>query len=239
MWVFLRIIIFSAIILSGVYFFKPSVFDFSFNKKSDKINIQEYVLTPDPSLLFLEWLRVSASKIYDFNWISSATNLYFQAVNLFQVNIINLLEDSNNKRITLKTYLVQLDNIIDKLDNNISELTSLYTQEETTANMHLQEKQQWDSMFNQWFVEKDSKSIIDWLKTSYKNWPKYMQHRIIANASKIVVWKLQNIRQLLYLKYHLLDNNQNDIVSNFWLIRWDLLPKLLNLKRRLQWNYYY
>ena len=239
MWVFLRVIIFSIIILAWVYFFKPSIFDFSSYKTPSKINIQEYVLTPDPSLLFLEWLKVSASKIYDFNWIASATNLYFQAINLFQVNIINLLEDSNDKKITLKTYLVQLNNIIWKLDNNISWLTNLYTQEEASANTYLQEKQQWDNMFNQWFVEKDTENVVDWLKTSYTNWPKYMQHRIIANASKIVVWKLQNIRQLLYLKYQLLDNNQDDIVNNFGLIRWDLLPKLLDLKRRLQWNYYY
>ena len=46
-----------------------------------------------------------------------------------------------------------------------------------------------------------------------------MENRIIANASKIVVSKLQNIKQLLYLKLNLLENNQEDIVNHFELIR--------------------
>jgi hypothetical protein len=46
-----------------------------------------------------------------------------------------------------------------------------------------------------------------------------MEHRILANASKIVVAKLQNIRQLIALKLNLLENNQEDIVSHFDLIK--------------------
>ena len=239
MSVFLRILIFTGIIFLGIYFIKPDLFKNNFFSTPKKIDVQQYVLTPDPGVLFLEWLKVSVSKDYEFNWIAQATNLYFQAIQLFQVNIISLLEDSSNKKITLQTYISQLHHTLDNLDNAISNLTSVYTQEETTANTYLQQKQQWDSMFNQWFVEKDTNTVINWLKTSYKNGPKYMEHRILANAAKIVVAKLQNIRQLIALKLNLLENNQEDIVSHFDLIKWDLLPKLIELKRRLEWNYYY
>jgi len=240
MWLSLRILFFAIIILAGLYFWNPNLFKLNnYFSSTEKIDVQQYVLTPDPSVLFLEWLKISTSKAYDFNWIASATDLYFQSVKLFQVNIITLLDQSNNKEATLKTYLSQLHYTLDALDNAITSLTSLYTQEEATANMYLQQKQVWDDMFNQWFVEQDSNTVINWLKTSYKNWPKYMEHRIIANASKIVVSKLQNIRQLLYLKLNLLENNQEDIVNHFELIRGDLLPKLLELKRRLEGNYYY
>jgi hypothetical protein len=58
------------------------------------------------------------------------------------VNIISLLEDSSNKKITLQTYISQLHHTLDNLDNAISNLTSVYTQEETTANTYLQQKQQ-------------------------------------------------------------------------------------------------
>jgi len=240
MWIFIRILFFAIIILAGLYFWNPNLF--KFNKlfyNSEKLEIKQYILTPDPSVLFLEWLKISTSKAYDFNWIASSVDLYFEAVKLFQVNIITLLDQSNNKSITLKTYLIQLHHILNALDNAIANLTSFYTQEETTADTYLQQKQQWDNMFNQWFIEQDSNTVVNWVKISYKNWPEYIKHRIIANASKIVVSKLQSIKQLVYLKLDLLENNQEDIINNFNLIRWDLLPKLLNLKKKLEWNYYY
>ena len=239
--VLFRIIIIFLIIIAGLFFFKPELFHNNFfsTHKNEKIDIQQYVLTPDPSVLFLLSLKVSTLKNYSFNGIAQATDLYFQAIDLFKVNIISLLDDSKDKKLTLKTYLIQLQNTLNKIDNAISSLTSLYTQEESLANTYLSQKQVWDNLFTEGFVQKDTKTVIEWLKQSHENWPKYMAHRIIANASKIVVSKLSWIRQLIYLKLTLLESNQNTIIENYDLIRWDLLPKLLNLKRRLENNYYY
>ena len=241
MSILIRIIIIFAIILWTLYYFKPEIFNasFLFQKNNQKIDIQQYVLTPDPSVLFLLALKVSTLKDYSFNWIAQATDLYFQAIDLFNVNIISLLDDSKNRKLTLKTYLIQLQNTLEKIDNAISSLTSLYSQEEALANNYLTQKQVWDNLFIEWFVQKDTKTVINWLKQSHENWPKYMAHRIIANAAKIVISKLSWIRQLLYLKLNLLESNQETIIDHYDLIRWDLLPKLLDLKRRLENNYYY
>ncbi len=241
MSILIRIIIAFLIIVAGLFYFKPEIFhsDFFSKKEISKIDIQQYVLTPDPSALFLLSLKVSTLKDYSFNWIAQATDLYFEWINLFNVNIISLLDETNNKKLTLKTYLAQLQNTIDKIDNSIASLTSLYSQEESLANNYLTQKQVWDNLFTEWFVQRDTKTVIEWLKVSHDNWPKYMAHRIIANASNIVLSKLRHIRQLLYLKLTLLETNQDTIITNYNLIRWDLLPKLIELKRRLENNYYY
>ncbi len=237
----LRILIIFVLLLAGIYFIKPQLFQSVKNHlfPSTTINIQDYIITPDPSELFLVWLKVSTLKDYWFNWISSSTDLYFQAINLFKVNIIQLLENSKDKKITLQTYITQLEHTLDQIENSISSLTAFYTQEEDLANTYLQQKKVWDSMFNQWFIEEDSQLIQDWVKTAYRNWPKYIKHRILANASKIIVSKLTQIKQLLTLKLQLLQSNQEDIINNFDLIKWNLLPKLLELKRRLENNFYY
>jgi len=241
MSIFLRILFIFLIILWALFYFKPEIFDHNFfsTKQTSKIDIQQYVLTPDPSVLFLLGLKVSTLQDYSFNWIAQATNLYFQAIDLFNLNIISLLDDSTNKQLTLKTYLVQLENTLNKIDNAIGSLTSLFTEEESLANNYLSQKQIGNNLFTQWFVQKDTKTVINWLKQSEDNWPKYMKHRIIANAAKIVTSKLSWIRQLLYLKLTLLESNQQTIIDNYDLIRWDLLPKLIDLKRRLENNYYY
>ena len=224
--------------LWALYAIKPDFFKNNFFQQ-DTLVVKDYVLTPDPSDLFLEWLRISTLEDYNFKWIAQAIDLYFNALNLFQINIISLLDEANDKKATLKTYLIQLNNILTSIDNVLSNLTSLVSQQEATANMYLQQKQQWDSRFHEWFVEKDTKTILEWLETSYKNWPKYMEYRVLVNAQKTVVWKLQNVRWLLQLKLNLLESYQEDIVTHFDLIKWELLPKLIELKRRLESNHYY
>jgi len=97
--------------LWALYAIKP---DFFRSQLSDTLVVKDYVLTPDPSDLFLEWLRISTLKDYTFKWIAQAIDLYFHALNLFQVNVISLLDEANNKKATLKTYLIQLHNVLNK-----------------------------------------------------------------------------------------------------------------------------
>ncbi len=238
MFVFIRIIIFTLLLWLWISFFFPDLINIKFLNTPKKINIEKYILTPDPSVLFLLSLKISTSKNYDLNWIASATDLYFQSVKLFDVNIINLLDNSKSKKLALKTYLTQLHNILNNLDNTITNLNMLYTENNSMSNNYLQQKKIWDSTFHNWIVEKDSKSVFEWLETSYKNWPKYIKHRIIANAARIINWKLQTIKQWLFMKNNLLETNQESIINNFELIKWNLLPKLLEIKKRLENNYY-
>lgn len=226
------------IVLGAIYLIKPNFFKSKFFQQ-DMLIVKDYILTPDPSVLFLEWLKVSTLEDYNFKWITQAINLYFRALNLFQVNIISLLDEANEKKAALKTYLIQLSSVLTSIDNVLSNLTSLHSQQEAMANMYLQQKYQWDSRFHEWFAKKDTKTILEWLQTSYKNWVKYMEYRILTNAQEIVIWRLQAIRWLLQLKLNLLESYEEDIVMHFDLIKWELLPKLLELKRRLETNYYY
>lgn len=212
------------------------------NKKyinqNNSINIKQYTLTPNPSKIFLLNIKLSSIKDYNIEWIKWWSNLYFQAVDLFNTNIITLLTNTNDKKVVLKTHIAQLNNIKNKLENKIASIQEILTKEEINYNQYTQLKQEWDTNFSQWFITKDDELIRNWLKQSYINWPIATKHRILLNANKILNYKLNNIKLLIDAKLLLLTNNKTTILENFDLIKWNLLTKLENLKYKLENNYY-
>ena len=206
--------------------------------QNNSINIKQYTLTPNPSKIFLLNIKLSSIKDYNIEWIKWWSNLYFQAVDLFNTNIITLLTNTNDKKVVLKTHIAQLNNIKNKLENKIASIQEILTKEEINYNQYTQLKQEWDTNFSQWFITKDDELIRNWLKQSYINWPIATKHRILLNANKILNYKLNNIKLLIDAKLLLLTNNKTTILENFDLIKWNLLTKLENLKYKLENNYY-
>jgi phage shock protein A len=68
--------------------------------------------------------------------------LYFDAVNLFKTNIIDLLDNSEDKKIVLNTYISQLKDIQQKLENTILSLTNNYNEEYNLSQNYLASKQE-------------------------------------------------------------------------------------------------
>jgi len=240
MKLFLKIIILIWVFLLWLYVFEPSLFQIQKNQNisNDTINTQQYTLTPDPASFFLFNLQISSSKNYNTDTIVGWTKLYFNAVDLFNTNIIDLLDNSNDKKIVLNTYIAQIENIQNKLDNTIVNLSNNYNEEYTLYQTYLASKQEWDQQFTNGFIDKDASIIKEWLSKSYKYGPKATEHRILMNWWNIVLNKLKFIKQLVDAKILLLTNNKDDIVTNFALMKWDILIKLLNLKQRLKTNQY-
>lgn len=235
----LKIIILVWVFLLWLYVFDPSLFQRVSETQDNTINTQQYVLTPNPAKFFLFNLKVSSSKNYNTDGIVWWTKLYFEAVNLFNTNIINLLENSNNdKRIVLNTYLAQLTNIQNRLDNTIVNLRNNYNEEFTLYQTYLASKQEWDQQFTNGFIDKDASIVAEWLSKSYQNGPKATEHRILADWWNIVLKKLNFVKLLVDAKLLLLTNNKDNIVNNFALIKWNMLIKLLKIKQRLETNYY-
>jgi len=235
MKLFIKIIIVSLIFLwifFSLYKNKESM------KRNNNINIKEYTLTPNPSKIFLLNIKLSSIKNYNIEWIEWGSKLYFQAVELFNTNIIGLLTNTNNKKVILKTHITQLNNIKTKLENKINSIQEILTKEEVNYNQYNQLKKEWDTNFSQWFISKDSELIKNWLKQSYTNWTIATKHRILLNANKILNYKLNNIKLLIDSKLVLLKNNKTTILENFDLIKWNLLSKLESLKYKLENNYY-
>lgn len=221
-------------IWAWVYFFKPQIIRENTVFEAKKINIQEYTLTPKPWKLFLLNLKIISSQTYNVKWIKSATQLYMDATRLFKVNILNLLEDTRNKKLVLNTHIKQLENMESKLNEAIVSLSSLEQQEQTKSQEFLSQKKHGDSQFGNGFNLKDSQMVAEGLEMSRKNWPEHVRHRILANAMRIVWSRLKNIKSLISAKLLLLQNNQETIVVNYELIKWNLLEKLLELKKRLE-----
>ena len=234
----LKIIILVWVFLLWLYVFNPSLFQRVSKTQYNTINTQQYVLTPNPAKFFLFNLKVSSSKNYNTDGIIWWTKLYFEAVNLFNTNIIDLLDNSNDKKIVLNTYLAQLTNIQNRLDNTIVNLRNNYNEEFTLYQTYLASKQEWDQQFTNGFVDKDASIVAEWLSKSYQNGSKATEHRILSNWWNIVLKKLSFIKTLIDAKILLLTNNKEDIITNFSLMKWDILVKLLNLKQRLETNYY-
>jgi len=68
--------------------------------------------------------------------------LYFHSVDLLKINILDLLDNTTNKKVTLTTHIKQLENVQDKLSSTISSLINVYTQEETMSQTYYQQKEQ-------------------------------------------------------------------------------------------------
>jgi hypothetical protein len=238
MRVFIRIVAFVIIILWAIYYFKPELFYFNQNKDIDTLDISKYVLTPNPAKIYAINLKVSSSTNYDTNSLAGAIQLYFDSVDIFQIKIIELLDNSSDKKITLNTYIKQLEYMQQKLESTISNLENSVIDENIKYEEYLTQKQQWDQEFNEWFYTKDANLSVAWFSTSLKNWPNATKHRIIKNAGKIALIKLKNIKLLIDTKFNILQNNENTIVDNFDVIKWDLLKKLQKLKYQLETNHY-
>jgi hypothetical protein len=162
--------------------------------------------------------------------------LYFDSVDVFSKNIIQLLDSSQTRKVTLNTYIKELENIQTRLENMISTLNEIVIQENQDYQTYYNEKKTWDEQFKNWFVEKSTDIVIEWLSIAYDRAPKYIKHRVLMNAWKILLWKLMYIKNLIDAKLLLLTNNSDMIVANFDVIKWDLLKKLLELKYRLERN---
>ena len=238
MKLFLKIIILIWVFLFWLYVFNPSLFHKISKTQDDTINTQQYVLTPNPAKFFLFNLKVSSTKNYNTDGIVWWTKLYFDAVSLFNTNIIDLLDNTNDKKIVLNTHIAQLENIQNRLDNTIVNLRNNYNEEYTLYQTYLASKQEWDQQFTNGFIDKDVSIIKEWLSQSYKNGPKATEHRILANWWNIVLNKLSFIKTLIDAKILLLTNNSDDIITNFALMKWNILVKLYKLKQRLETNYY-
>jgi len=239
MKIFLKILILSTILIGWLYFFTPKLFKGYENFSSKKIDIQKYTLTPNVWKIYLLNLKLLSSKDFEFNSTQWGVELYFNAIDAFNTNIINLLDDDNaTKKIVLNTYIKQLEKIQSELSDTINNINNTYTEEQTKTQEYLQQKEYWDSNFNNGFNTKDSKLVINWLNQSFINGPKYMEHRILSNAGKILWYKLENIKSLIDTKLILLQNNSDMIIEHYDIIKWNLLWKLMELKQRLELNKY-
>jgi len=233
---FIRIIAFLILIWIGLYYYKPELF--MPKNDVDTLHINKYVLTPNPAKIYALNLKVSSSTNYNTNSLAWSIQLYFDAVDLFQTRIIELLENSSEKKITLNTYIKQLQYMQQKLESTISNLENSVTEETIKYEEYYTQKQQWDNEFWEWFYQKDANLAENGFKTSLKNGPIATKHRIIKNAGKITLNKLKKIKFLIDAKLNILENNSDIIVNNFYVIRWDLLKKLQKLKYQLETNNY-
>ncbi len=239
MKVFLKVLVFSIIIIWWLYFFAPNLFKNYIDFSSKEIDINEYTLTPEPGKLYLLNLKILNSKKYDFNTIKWGTQLYFDAIEVFNTNIINLLDNENSdKKIILNTHIKQLEQIQKKLSSSINSLNNTYKKEQNKAQEYLELKNYWDSKFNDGFATRDANLVVEGMEQSYANWPIYTEHRILSNAGKVLISKLENIKSLVDAKLILLQNNSDTIVDNYDIIKWNILWKLTDLKQRLELNRY-
>jgi len=237
MKIFFKIFIFSVILIWLFYFFIPWLFKQNLFFWTKKIDIKKYVLTPDVWKIYLLNLNLISLKNSEFNSIKVGSELFFKAIDIFNTNIIELL-DTNNKNIVLNTHIKQIEQVQSELSDIINNINNISIEEQTKSQEYLQQKEKGDTDFANWFITKDWKIIIDGLQKSYENGPKYIQHRILSNAWKILVWKLEYIKTLIDAKLILLQNNSDMIINNYEIIKWDLLWKLLELKQRLESNMY-
>lgn len=237
MKIFIRIIAFFIVIWLWLYFYKPELF-IKDNYDIDTINIKKYIITPNPSKLYLLNLKLSSTNNYNLNSLWWTVQLYFDSINIFQTNIIELLENSSNRKTTLNVYIQQLKYNNRKLETAISIIENNVEDESSKYQEFLSQKQQWDQEFWEWFIVKDSQLSVKWFDASLKNWPLATEHRIIKNASLIVLNKLKKIKYLTDTKLAILEENNNTIVTNFDVIKWNLLQKLQKLKYQLETNRY-
>ncbi len=234
---FLRIIAFIIIIFALVYFFKPNWIQKD-NYDIDTLNASKYIQTPSPWKIFLANLKISSSTTYNYSSLHGWISLYFDAVDIFNMKILDLLENSKNKKITLISYTKQLENIQNKLENTISSIENSRENEEQAYIEYKNQKTVWDSQFLEWFASKDANLSVEWLNMSVKNGPIATKHRILKNAGAIVLTKLKKVKTLIDLKLSILQDNQDTIVNNYAVIRWDLIEKLRKLKYMLDNNIY-
>lgn len=238
MKVFLKVIIFSLIIIWWLYFLAPQIFKEDIGLYNEKIDIKKYTLTPNIWKVYLLNLELLSLKDFTLNNISSNTKLYFDAVDIFNTNVIELLDNNEDKKLVLNTYILQLKHIQSKLENEINNIQNTNSEEQTKAQTYLQEKKRWDDNFIQGFKTKDSELVEKGVKKSYENWPLYIKHRILSNAGKILLHKLTTIKSLIDAKLNLLENNDDMIISHYDEIKWNLLWKLIKLKKKLELNKY-
>jgi len=237
MRVFIRIIAFFIIIFFLVYFFAPNLF----HKKVydlDKLDIKEFVITPNPAKIFKLNLKISSTNVYNVNSIAGATQLYFDALYTFKINVVELLEDSVNKKLTLMVHIKQLESMQRKLETAISTLENNVSDENIKYEEYRTQKEQWDQDFSAGFQQKDVALVLNWFNNSYKNWPLATKHRILKNWNLVVLNKLKKIKYLIDSKLNVLNSESDTIVNNFYLIKWDLLQKLRHLKYQLDNNIY-
>ena len=239
MKIFLKIFIFSTILIGWLYLFAPKLFKEYKNFSNKKIDIQKYTLTPNVWKIYLLNLELLSSRDFQFNTTQLGVELYFKAIDIFNTNIMNLLNDDNtNRKIVLNTYIKQLEKVQSELSNTINAINNTYTEEQTKTQEYLKQKEIWDNNFNNGFNTRDAKLVRNWLNQSFINGPKYMEHRILSNAGKILWYKLKNIKILIDAKLILLQNNSDTIINHYDIIKWNLLLKLMKLKQRLELNQY-
>jgi len=237
MKIFIRIVAIILIIWLLLYFWKPSLFQWKVYDL-DTINISKYTITPNPWKIFALNLKASSTTEYNINNLGDSIQLYFDAVDIFQTRIIDLLENSSDKKVTLNTHIKQLQYIQNQLENAIANLEETVSEEEMKYTEYYTKKEEWDNEFFEWFITKEASIAVNWFQTSYKNWPLATKHRIVKNASLVTLNKLKKIKYLIDAKLTILEDNSDIIVNNFYVIKWDLLEKLQKLKYQLENNHF-
>ena len=232
-----RLFLFLVVIGIALYFFKPELFQPKVYDV-DTLDSKQYVNAPSPGKIFLYNLKLSSTNVYSYSSIWGSAKLYFDAVDIFQMNVLDLLENSNNKKLVLASYIKKLQDIQQKLDMAINSLEEIKSDEEVKYNMYQQAKEEWDTKFFEWFVQKDTDLVINGLNQALENGPTATKHRILKNASKVTLDKLKKIKYLVDAKLTLLQDNQTIIVDNFYVIKSDMLEKMRRLKYQLETNTY-
>ena len=206
-------------------------------KKNEQLSIDvvNYSKTSNTSAkLVLLNIKLWKSYIWNIELIAKSIQVYKNSLTSLKKDILSLMKDSNNKKSLLKMHILELENNISKLSDVIASLNELSQEERNLYNNYYNEKALWDSMFMEGINQNNMELTSYGLEQSYTNWPLYIKHRIIANASEKLYKKLSILKDLLEEKHMILSNNEDFIISNFDALDENIAIQILELKNKLK-----
>lgn len=163
------------------------------------------------------------------------SNLLISLRDIISYNILDLLEYEIDKTSVMEKYVSSLDNYLVKSDVALSNLREEMNLSNSSMQYCLSQKNISDKLYADSLQSHYNQHLLDDAIENSKKYGKCISDaRIDYNSKKILADKISVYSSVVKIKYDYLNSNKYDIVQNYDLMKWDILERLVIIKRMLQ-----
>ena len=149
---------------------------------------------------------------------------------LANIDIMEALQNSNNKKQTLNTYLNHIKQSIALIETTKSQLSQEISTQNSKYNECQASKLQGDGLYYQWLQQLSTHDLEQGLEQSITYGKCAIEHRIRSNAASALYAKLIVYTEALSYRYNILSTHQDLIINHFNVFKDSYLEKLMTVK---------
>ena len=167
-------------------------------------------------------------------WLNRTFFVLEEMQQLVEVDIVQLLDNANNKDAILRSHQQQLKDMVRQSQREISYLEWIVQLANEERNTCASQKNAADGEFSTAIAQRFGSMVENSLQDSLSAWVCETRARITVNAHTVIIQQFVQFQELTVTKEAIIANNYQLIVDNYSVMRGELLDQITLLRRQIR-----